>query len=70
MSNIFTKHPESVGENYFLHFAKAIRFGVKLLFLSYKSFVHAILPFVYVDVISSKIKELNDQLQKRKNKQL
>lgn len=68
MSNIFTKHPKSVGENYFLHFAKAMIFSVKLLFLSYKSFVHAISPFVYMDVTSSKIKELNDQLQQRKNK--
>ena len=70
MSNIFTKHPISVGENYFLHFTKAMSFGIKLLFLSYKSCVHAIFPFIYVDVTSSKIKELNDQLQQRKNKQI
>ena len=70
MSNLFTKHPESVGENYFSHFAKAFSFCVKLLVLSYKSLVHAILPFIYVDATSSKIKELNDQMQQRKNKQL
>jgi hypothetical protein len=70
MSNIFKKHPKSAGETYFLHFAKAMSFGIRLLVLSYKSFVHAIFPFIYVDAISSKIKELNDQLQQRKNKQL
>ena len=70
MSNLFTKHPKSVGENYFSHFAEAFSFCIKLLILSCKSLVHAIFPFIYVDAASSRIKELNDQLQKRKNKQL
>ena len=70
MSNLFTKHPKSVGENYFSHFEKAVGFCCKLLVLSYKSLVHAILPFIYIDATSSKIQELNDQLQQRKNKRL
>lgn len=68
MSNLFTKHPKSVGESYFTHFAKALNFCFQLLMLSLKTFVHAIFPFIYVDAASSKIKQMNKEMQQRKNK--
>jgi len=69
MSNLFTKHPKSAGETYTQHFFKALGFSGVLLSLSFKALVHAV-PFIYESTISSKIKELDEELQQRKNKQL
>ena len=66
MRNIFTKHPHAIGESYFKHFFKACSFGFKLLFISFRVFIHAIFPFFFEHSTSEKIKKLNDILQKRK----
>ncbi len=65
MSNRFTEHPSSIGESYFVHFAKAFSFSLTMLNLSFKAFVHALFPFIYVTAASDRIKELNDVMQKR-----
>lgn len=66
MKNIFTKHPNSVGESYLKHFGKALQFSVLLLSLSLKALVHAILPFCYETAVSDKIKSLSEGMQKRR----
>lgn len=67
MNNIFTKHPNSVGESYFRHFIKSFGFGVKLILIALRAFVHAVLPFLFEHSASDQISTLNDVLQKRKN---
>jgi len=62
--NIFTKHPETVGESYLQHFGKAFGFSCLLFTLS-QAFVHAVLPFCYVTAVSDRIKVLNEGMQKR-----
>lgn len=49
MSNIFTKHPEEVGETYWEHFGYAIRFSFHLLAGGVCCFFHAIFPFIFKD---------------------
>ena len=66
MKNIFTNHPNKVGESYFEHFFKACSFGFQLLSIALRAFVHAIFPFFFEHSTSEKIRELNDILQKRK----
>lgn len=66
MKNIFTKHPNEVGESYFQHFGKALQFSALLLSLSFKALVHALLPFCYETAVSEKIKKLSDGMQKRR----
>lgn len=66
--NIFTEHPTQVSETYLQHMKKALAFSFKLLLMSCQAFLHAILPFLFVITVSDKIKEMNDVLQKRKNK--
>lgn len=66
MNNIFTKHPHKVGESYFKHFFKACGFGFKLLFISFRVFVHAVFPFLFEYSTSDKINKLNNMLQQRK----
>ncbi len=66
MKNIFTKHPNSVGESYLQHFGKALQFSALLLSLSFKALVHAFLPFCYETAVSDKIKALSEGMQKRR----
>ena len=67
MNNIFTKHPNAVGETYFQHFFKACRFGIKLKLIAARIFVHAIFPWCFEHSASEEISKLNDALQARKN---
>ena len=66
MRNIFTKHPNSVGETYLQHLVKGLSFSIKLIFISLKAFIHAIVPCLFEHSTSDKVAELNDVLQKRK----
>jgi len=67
MKNIFTKHPNSIGETYFQHLLKGVSFSMKLILISLKVFIHAIAPFLFENSASDKVAELNDMLQKRKS---
>ncbi len=42
----FTKHPASVGENYFQHLRSAFGFGFSMLFGSLACFIHGLFPFL------------------------
>ena len=66
MKNIFTKHPNSVGESYIKHFYNALSFSCLLFLLSFKAFIHAILPFMFETSVSDRVKTLNNDMQKRK----
>tara|TARA_X000000368_G_C22895548_1_gene651694 strand:+ start:359 stop:583 length:225 start_codon:yes stop_codon:yes gene_type:complete len=67
MKNIFKDHLNKVGENYFEHFLKAFGFGIKLMLISLRVFIHAIFPWCFEHSTSDRIKKLNDILQDRKN---
>ena len=66
MKNIFTDHLKKVGENYFEHFFKACSFGIKLLLIAVRVFIHAIFPWCFEHSASDRISKLNDILQNRK----
>ena len=65
MYNPFIKHPKEVNETYLQHMWCAIKFSVKLEFLSWCAFIHAIFPFCCKTTASDGIKELNDCMKKR-----
>jgi len=67
MKNIFTDHPNAVGEGYFQHFGHALGFCLLLLSLSFKALVHAVFPFWYKTAVSDRILILSEGMQKRKN---
>ncbi|MHA1808435.1 MAG: DUF6356 family protein [Candidatus Thorarchaeota archaeon] len=46
LKDLFTKHPKSVGETYWQHFAVATRISARCLCASLFQAVHALLPFV------------------------
>ena len=66
MKNIFTKHPNGIGESYLKHLIKGIIFSLKLVPIAIKIFIHAIFPFLFENSASNKIAELNRVLQDRK----
>lgn len=47
MKNIFTEHPDSVGESYFTHLKFACFFAVNMLGAGLACFVHGIFPFLF-----------------------
>lgn len=47
MSNIFTKHPQSMGETYGQHFICATKFGTKMIVGGFFCFIHALFPFLF-----------------------
>ena len=67
MKNIFNSHLNEVRETYFQHFLKAFNFGIKLIFIAARAFIHASLPWCYEHSVSEQISKLNDTLQARKN---
>ena len=67
MKNIFTKHPKAIGETYLQHLLKGVSFGMNLILVALKVFIHAIVPCLFENSASDKVAELNDILQKRKN---
>ena len=67
MRNLFKNHPNSVGETYFQHFFNSCNFGVKLIFIAGRAFIHAIFPWCFEHSTSDQIRKLNDVLQKRRD---
>lgn len=67
MKNIFKEHPSSVGETYLEHFFKASSFGIKLLLIAMRVFIHAIFPWCFENSASDKVSKLHKILQSRKD---
>ena len=65
MINIFTKHPEEVGETYLEHMFNALRYSLTFLFLFVIAFIHAIFPFLFQTTVRDILRELNDDVNRR-----
>jgi hypothetical protein len=59
---LFTEHPQSVGETYAEHMARASWFGGRMVVAGLACMVHALLPFVFVRTGSQAIEELNARM--------
>jgi hypothetical protein len=60
--NIFTEHPQSVGESYLQHCRVAAGFGFRMLGGAVACLVHAALPFLFVRTGSQCISELHERM--------
>lgn len=65
MKNIFTEHPQSVGESYSQHFLFALSTGLRLIFWGLIAIIHAILPFTFKTYVSQRIIKLHDKIKGR-----
>ena len=66
MKNIFTKHPNEVGETYVQHGFQAMRYSLTFLFLFVIALVHAILPFLFEKTASDIVCEMSSDMECRK----
>lgn len=72
MTNLFTKHPKSIGETYFSHFKCAFKFGFKMVMGGFACIIHSIFPFIFThtgsNITSELAKEFSDRLDKQEKK--
>ena len=68
MKNIFTKHPNELGETYLQHGFSAMRYSLTFLFLFIIAFIHAILPFLFKETASGIVCEMSLDMECRKGK--
>ena len=48
LSELFRKHPASVGESYLQHMAASFSFGIPMLMAALAALVHGIFPFLFL----------------------
>ena len=65
MINIFTKHPQEVGETYLEHLFNAVRFAFTFLLLFVVALIHSIFPFLFTKTASCVIQEMARHIEKR-----
>ena len=65
MMNIFTKHPNEVGETYLQHMWAASRYSATFLLLVFVSFTHAIFPFLFKRTASCVVQEMSAHIKER-----
>lgn len=66
--NLFTKHPQSIGETYWEHFYFASLMGGKMLLAGIACLMHAIFPFLFEKTASNILIQLISQfIQRTKN---
>lgn len=65
IAQIFTAHPETVGESYFGHMAFAAWFASRLFAAGGAALVHAFLPFLFETTASRIIRELYERTNNR-----
>lgn len=62
MKNLFTDHPNSVGENYVEHMGQAMSFALPLFIAAFACLAHAFLPFLFEKTGSRIINGLHDRM--------
>lgn len=65
MKNLFTDHPQQVGETYFSHAKEALRFSLTMFVGSVACFIHAIFPFLYQKTASNLLTKMVKRYQSR-----
>tara|TARA_A100001011_G_C13775658_1_gene621063 strand:+ start:380 stop:607 length:228 start_codon:yes stop_codon:yes gene_type:complete len=66
---LFQEHPASCNESYLEHLINAALFGANLIIAGIVCVVHAILPFLFVNTASARVKKLNEELGARFQKE-
>ena len=62
LSELFTRHPATVGESYSEHMGMAAGFGSRLFLASLACFVHALLPFLFERTGSNTVQLLHGRM--------
>jgi hypothetical protein len=70
LRQLFTEHPQSVGETYAQHLGTACGFAARMLFGGFACFVHAFLPFAFRNAGSDCVHELYEHMIARRAQQV
>jgi hypothetical protein len=65
IAQLFTAHPETVGESYFGHMAFAAWISSRLALAAGAALVHALLPFLFETTASRIVRELAERTHNR-----
>jgi len=60
-------HLKEANLNYFQHGLRAFYISIILIFLAVVALIHALLPFVFYDTVSTWIKDINKEIQTTAN---
>lgn len=61
-TELFSKHPESVGETYGEHAAFAGQFGIRMVLCGLACMIHAVFPFLFVRTGTNCIRDLHGRI--------
>tara|TARA_B100001013_G_scaffold20133_1_gene11291 strand:+ start:4932 stop:5132 length:201 start_codon:yes stop_codon:yes gene_type:complete len=56
-------HLKEAQQNYFKHGFRALYLSIILIFLAFIAFIHALIPFVFYDTVSSWIKDIEEEIR-------
>ncbi len=62
LAEVFTKHPESIGETYSQHLVHATGFGVRMVLGGLACILHGLFPFLFVKTGSKQIETLHGRM--------
>lgn len=63
--NLFTRHPNEIGESYSEHLGTAAGFGATMLIGGLCVMIHAVFPFLFVNTGSRTMDKLHRKMTKR-----
>lgn len=62
MTNLFTKHPTTVGEGYFEHMGQAFSFSAAMFVGAFACAIHGLAPFLFLKTGSNIIRRLHTRM--------
>jgi hypothetical protein len=65
LERLFFSHPASVGEGYFQHQRHAFGFAARLFTAAVASFVHGLVPALFLTTGSDTVRHLHDRMNDR-----
>ena len=68
MKNIFTKHPNELGESYLRHMYNALRYSFTFILLFSVSLIHSVFPFLFTKTASCVVQEMAKHMEEREEK--
>ena len=68
MKNIFTKHPNELGESYLRHMYNALRYSFTFILLFFVSVIHSVFPFLFTKTASCVVQEMAKHMEEREEK--
>jgi hypothetical protein len=66
LDKVFFDHPRSLGETYWQHQRRALRFGTSMITAGVACLVHALIPAVFVRTASTMVLRLHDEMHAAK----